>query len=115
MNLANHIRLKKWKDVFDAQLSVNPIQVIKDTITGHAPQFSLPIGEDTTKWTEWLSEEALLSRLTTLSQIAILKGEEREAWLKLFKEIIQGEDVERNGKGEIAVHGTTFFFWTDRL
>ncbi|OTB11823.1 hypothetical protein K445DRAFT_209782 [Daldinia sp. EC12] len=108
-------RHQKWKEVFDQQLPGNPIQVIKDTFTDRLPRFSLPLGEDSIKWTVWLSEEALASRLNTLSQIAVLKSEEREAWVKLFKETIQGDDVERNEKGEIAVHGVTFFTWTDRL
>ncbi|OTB05975.1 hypothetical protein M426DRAFT_319353 [Hypoxylon sp. CI-4A] len=108
-------RHQKWKDVFDQQLPSNPLQVIKDTLTDRLPRFSLPLGEDKVKWTVWLSEEALSARLNTLSQIAVLKGEEREAWNKIFREAIQGEDVERNDKGEIAVHGVTFFVWTDRL
>ncbi|KAI2602347.1 S-adenosyl-L-methionine-dependent methyltransferase [Hypoxylon sp. NC1633] len=108
-------RHQKWKEVFDQQLPSNPIQVIKNTFTDRLPRFSLPLGEDSVKWTIWLSEEALLSRMTTLSQIAVLKGEKREAWLKIFKEAIQGEDVERNEKGEIAAHGLTYFCWTDRL
>ncbi|KAI1775633.1 S-adenosyl-L-methionine-dependent methyltransferase [Hypoxylon cercidicola] len=108
-------RHQKWKEVFDQQLPTNPVQAIKDTFTNSLPRFSLPLGEGNTKWTVWLSEEALASRLNTLSQIAVLKGDEREAFVKLFKEIVQGDNVERNEKGEIAVHGQTFFFWTDRL
>ncbi|KAI8961420.1 S-adenosyl-L-methionine-dependent methyltransferase [Daldinia sp. FL1419] len=108
-------RHQKWKDVFDQQLPGNPIQVIKDTFTDQLPRFSLPLGEDSTKWTVWLSEEALASRLNTLSQIAVLRGDERDAWVKFFQAAIQGDDVERNEKGEIAVHGVTFFAWTDRL
>ncbi|KAI5926875.1 methyltransferase domain-containing protein [Camillea tinctor] len=105
----------KWKEIFDDQLTYNPVQVIKDSLTNSLPKFSLPIGEDTLKWTVWLSEDALWSRFNTLSQVAILRGEEREAAIKLFKEIIRGDDVERNEKGEIAAHGITYFFWTDRL
>ncbi|OTA93611.1 hypothetical protein M434DRAFT_395428 [Hypoxylon sp. CO27-5] len=105
----------KWKEVFDQQLPATPLQVIKDTFTDRLPRFSLPLGEDSVKWTVWLSEEALSLRLNTLSQIALLKGEKREAYLKLLKEILQGDDVERNEKSEIAVHGVTFFIWTDRI
>ncbi|KAI1383457.1 S-adenosyl-L-methionine-dependent methyltransferase [Hypoxylon trugodes] len=108
-------RHQKWREVFDQQLPGNPIQVIKDTFNDDLPRFSLPLGEDSTKWTVWLSEETLASRLNTLSQVAVLKGEEREAWLKLFKETLQSNDVERNEKGEIAVHGITYFVWTDRI
>ncbi|KAI1143293.1 S-adenosyl-L-methionine-dependent methyltransferase [Hypoxylon sp. FL0543] len=105
----------KWKEVFDQQLPATPLQVIKDTFTDRLPRFSLPLGEDSVKWTVWLSEEALRLRLNTLSQIALLKGDKREAYLELLKEILQGDDVERNEKGEIAVHGITFFIWTDRI
>ncbi|KAI1457441.1 S-adenosyl-L-methionine-dependent methyltransferase [Annulohypoxylon moriforme] len=108
-------RHQKWKDVFDQQIPTTPLQVLKDTFTDSLPKFSLPRGEDSVKWTVWLSEQELSLRLNTLSQIAVLKGDEREAWDKLFKEVIEGDDVERNEKGQIAVHGITFFMWTDRL
>ncbi|KAI1504294.1 methyltransferase domain-containing protein [Biscogniauxia marginata] len=108
-------RHQKWKEIFDNQLAFNPVQIIKDSLTNQLPKFSLPIGEQTLQWTVWLNEDALWSRFNTLSQVAILKGEKREAAIKLFKETVQGDDVERNEKGEIAVHGVTYFFWTDRL
>jgi hypothetical protein len=63
----------------------------------------------------WLSEEALWARINTLSQIAVLKGNDREAAIKIFKDILQSDDVKRNEKGEIEVHGVTYFAWTDRL
>ncbi|KAI0008865.1 S-adenosyl-L-methionine-dependent methyltransferase [Xylariaceae sp. FL0662B] len=105
----------KWKDVFEQQLPASPIQVIKDTLFDHMPKFSLPLGEHTTKWTVWLSEEALWSRFNTLSHIAMLKGEKRDAAIGIFREAIHGDDVERNERGEILVHGITYFIWTDRL
>ncbi|KAI5862196.1 S-adenosyl-L-methionine-dependent methyltransferase [Durotheca rogersii] len=108
-------RHQKWRDVFQEQLPGNPLRAIRDTLTNSLPNFTLPLGEDTVKWTVWLGEEALASRLNTLSQIAVLKGEKRAAWVRLFEETIRGDDVERNEKGEIAVHGLTYFFWTDRL
>ncbi|KAI3320091.1 S-adenosyl-L-methionine-dependent methyltransferase [Xylariaceae sp. AK1471] len=108
-------RHHKWQEVFEKQPPSNPVQVIRDTFTDHLPRFSLPLGENSVKWTIWLSEEALWARMNTLSQIAILQGEEREAAVKLFKDTIQGADVEINEKGEIAVHGVTYFAWTDRI
>ena len=63
----------------------------------------------------WLTEDALWSRLSTLSQIAVLQGEEKGAAVKAFKKAMQGDDVERNGDGEIALHGVTYFAWTDRI
>ncbi|KAK6088251.1 methyltransferase C25B8.09 [Seiridium cupressi] len=105
----------QWKDVFERQTPGNPLQVVKDTLFDHLPKFSLPLGEDSVKWTVWLSEDALWSRINTLSQVAVLQGQERENAVKLFKDVLDGDDVERNGKGEIAVHGVTYFAWTDRI
>lgn len=101
--------------MFEKQLPGNPFQVLKNTLTDHLPRFSLPIGEGTEKWTVWLSEDALWSRLNTLSQIAVLKDQERENALNVFKDALKGDDVERNENGEIAFHGVTYFAWTDRI
>ncbi|KAI1818487.1 S-adenosyl-L-methionine-dependent methyltransferase [Poronia punctata] len=108
-------RHQKWQEVFERQPPSTPFQVIRDTFTDHLPRFSLPLGEGRHRWTIWLSEEALWARFNTLSQIAVLKGEEREAAVKFFKETISGADVERNEKGDIAAHGVTYYAWTDRL
>lgn len=79
------------------------------------PTFSLPIGEGTEKWTVWLNEDALWSRLNTISQLTMLKGEDKEEWERIFQEALRGDDVEKNEKGDIAVHGVTYFAWTDCL
>ncbi|KAI0432162.1 S-adenosyl-L-methionine-dependent methyltransferase [Xylaria sp. FL1042] len=105
----------KWQEVFEQQPPANPVQAIRITFADHLPRFSLPLGENSVKWTMWLSEEALWARINTLSQIAVLKGEEREAAVDVFKNTLKGDDVERNEKGEIAAHGVTYFAWTDRL
>lgn len=96
-------------------MPTSPVQVIKDTLFDHMPKFSLPLGEHSMKWTVWLSEEALWSRFNTLSQVATLKGEAREAAVRIFQEAIHEDDVERNEKGEILIHGITHLVWTDRL
>ncbi|KAI0100396.1 S-adenosyl-L-methionine-dependent methyltransferase [Nemania sp. FL0031] len=108
-------RHSKWQEVFEKQPPANPVQAIRDTFSDHLPRFSLPLGENSVKWTMWLSEEALWARINTLSQIAVLKGEEREAAIKMYKDILQGDDVNRNEKGQIEVHGVTYFAWTDRI
>ncbi|KAK4659752.1 hypothetical protein QC762_113990 [Podospora pseudocomata] len=77
--------------------------------------FALLLSEETVKWTVWLSEGALWSRINTLSQVAILEGSDREAAVRVFKEALQSPDVERNEKGEIALHGVTYFVWTKKL
>ncbi|KAK4197483.1 putative methyltransferase [Triangularia verruculosa] len=76
--------------------------------------FALPLSEETVKWTVWLSEDALWSRINTLSQVAILEGADREAAIKVFKEALKSPDAERNDKGEIALHGVTYFVWTKK-
>ncbi|KAF7527485.1 hypothetical protein G7054_g10460 [Neopestalotiopsis clavispora] len=102
-------------EIFEKQAPGNPLQVVKDTFLDHLPKFSLPLGEDSVKWTVWLSEDALWARINTLSQITVLKGDERENAIKVFKDALAGDDVERNDKGEIAAHGVTYFAWTDRI
>ncbi|RYO80208.1 hypothetical protein DL766_009330 [Monosporascus sp. MC13-8B] len=108
-------RDESWKDVFAENLPYTPFQVIKNTITDHLPRFSLPLGEGKVSWTVWLSEDALWSRLQTLSQIAVLKGPDLENAKKIVKDALSGDDVKRNEKGEIAVHGVTYYAWADRL
>lgn len=108
-------RDEAWQAVFRDQLKSNPLQVLRDTLVNDLPKFSLPLGEGSVKWTVWLSEDALWARINTLSQVAVLEGEKREAGIRTFKEAMQGDDVERNEKGEVALHGVTYFAWTDRL
>ncbi|KAI1312387.1 S-adenosyl-L-methionine-dependent methyltransferase [Xylaria venustula] len=108
-------RHQKWQEVFEQQPPANPVQAIRNTFADHLPRFSLPLGENKVKWTIWLSEEALWARVNTLSQIAVLQGEEREAAVQVFRNVLKSNDVERNEKGEVAVHGVTYFSWTDRL
>jgi len=67
-------RHEKWRRVFDEQIESNPAAVAVST----TPLFALPIGEHVHEWTVWLSKEDVWKRYSTLSQIAILKGEERE-------------------------------------
>ncbi|KAI1433638.1 S-adenosyl-L-methionine-dependent methyltransferase [Xylaria sp. CBS 124048] len=101
-------RHQKWQEVFESQ---TPADVLADNL----PRFSFPLGEETIRWALWLSEEALWARINTLSHIAILKGNEKQAAVKMFKDIIQSDDVERNGKGEMAIHGVTYCAWTAKV
>ena len=113
--LTNPVCVQAWKDVFEKQLPYTPLAVLKNTITDRLPRFSLPIGEQRTSWTVWLSKEALWARLQTLSQIAVLEGDGLARAKAVFEDALAGADVERNDKGEIALHGVTYFAWTDRL
>ncbi|KAI0409631.1 methyltransferase [Xylaria palmicola] len=108
-------RHQKWKEVFEDQPPTNPIQAITNGLADRLPRFSLPLGQSSVKWAMWLSEEALWARINTLSQIAVLKGEERDTAVKTFNDILRGDDVEKNSKGDIAVHGVTYYAWTDRI
>jgi hypothetical protein len=34
---------------------------------------------------------------------------------KVFDDAINGDDVEENEKGEVAMHGTTYSYWTTKI
>ncbi|KAH7034849.1 methyltransferase domain-containing protein [Microdochium trichocladiopsis] len=108
-------RDQEWKKVFEQQLPSNPLQVIKNTLSDHLPRFSLPLGEAKVPFEVWLTEDALWSRLRTLSQVAVLSQEDLEKAEARVREILKGDDVERNSKGELKLHGDTYFAWTDRI
>ncbi|KAB5580778.1 S-adenosyl-L-methionine-dependent methyltransferase [Coniochaeta sp. 2T2.1] len=108
-------RDEAWQSVFEKQTKHNPIQILRDSLSADFPKFSLPLGEETIKWTVWLSEDALWARINTLSQVAVLQGPGKEEAYMTFKEALQSEDVMRNERGEIALHGVTFFAWTDKI
>jgi len=105
----------KWKEVFDKQQESSPLQALKDTFTHHFPTFSLPLGEETVRWTVYMSDEAIWRRYTTLSQIANLDEERREEIRKQVFTVLKEGDTERNEKGEIALHGVTYLCWTSRV
>lgn len=103
----------KWKDVFENQLDTNPLQTLVDTFTHNLPSFSLPLGEETVKWTVWMSEIGVWQRFATLSQIAVLAESKKES---VKREVFEAmKDSERNEKGEIALHGVTHLVWTSRV
>lgn len=104
-----------WKKVFEDQPRNNPLQTVVDQITGNLPTFSLPLGEQTIPFSFWLDEEAIWSRYTTYSQIANLRGEQRESVKNTVFEALRSEEVERNEKGQIEVHGQTYIAWTSRV
>ena len=66
-------RHEKWREVFDRQLSTTPL-----TIQSADPLFSLPLGENSEKFTYWLTPEAVWNRYHSLSQISVLEGQELE-------------------------------------
>lgn len=76
------------------------------------PMFSLPLGDDSFPFETWLSREDTWSRYRTLSQIAVLDGEELD---RVRKEFFKAVDTAEGKDGEVAVHGRTFFAWTSRI
>lgn len=92
-----------------------PLQTLKDTFTQDFPQFSLPLGEDHVSWTVWLSDEAIWNRFATLSTISVLEPEKKEELKQKVLGALRDMDAERNEKGEVALHGKTYFFWTSRV
>jgi len=108
-------RHQKWKDVFEAQQNTTLLQTLADNFTHKLPQFSMPLREETVKWTVWLTEEGVWERYLTLSQISVLKGAERENVKRKVFEALNGDDVETNENGQVALHGVTYFAWTSRV
>lgn len=104
-------RHQKWKEVFDQQTRSGPLALI----TSSEPLFSLPIAVHEDPWTVWLPEDKVWDRLSTLSQIAILEGEERERVHKIFVDSVASEDTERNERGDLAIHGGTVAAWTSKI
>jgi len=93
--------------VFDEQLKSNPL-----TLHFADPIFSLPLGEGSVPFQSWLSKEDTWKRYRTLSQVAILEGEQLE---QVHKEFSKAIDTAEEKDGKIAVHGRTFFAWTSRI
>ncbi|KAH6961032.1 S-adenosyl-L-methionine-dependent methyltransferase [Fusarium avenaceum] len=92
-----------WKQVFERQAKAMK------------PFFSTPIETDKVAWSVWLTPEALWARFNTLSWNAIRQGEERRLFREKFNKIVNDSDGKLNEKGEIEVHGCTFFVWVSRL
>ncbi|KAI9668153.1 MAG: hypothetical protein M1821_000973 [Bathelium mastoideum] len=108
---SSRYRHEKWKEVFDKQLKSNPLSLV----LAANPLFSLPLASHECKWTVWLSKDDLMKRYWTLSQIAVLQGEEKEKTRQTFLKALEKPDVEVNEKGEIALHGSTYSFWTSKI
>ncbi|KAA6415365.1 MAG: S-adenosyl-L-methionine-dependent methyltransferase [Lasallia pustulata] len=91
-----------WRQVFDKQLESTPF-----TIQSAQPLFSLPLGEGSAETLKWMTRDAVWERYRTLSHIAVLEGEELAKVKQQIFEAMDGDDVEENEKGEVALHGHT--------
>jgi hypothetical protein len=105
----------KWKEVFDKQQDTTPLQTSRNTSSKSFSSFTLPLGEETMEWTIWLTEEAIWSRFSTLSQIVNLDEEKREKVHQNILAALREDGVERNEKGDVALHGVTYLAWTSRV
>jgi len=92
-------RHMKWKEVFDQPPSL----------------FSLPLNEDDVKWTRLSTDEALWARFATSSHIVNLPSEKKEEVKTKVLNAIKGDGIDRNEKGEIVLHGLTYFVWTSAI
>ncbi|KAI9791557.1 MAG: hypothetical protein M1835_000236 [Candelina submexicana] len=107
---APRFRHEKWRDIFDGQLRSTPV-----TAPFADPLFSLPLGEESVPFAISMSKEKVWERYSTLSQIANLGGEEKEDVRRKVFEAIESSGEEQNEKGEVTLHGCTFFAWTTRI
>jgi hypothetical protein len=103
-------REEKWKQIFEDQSKSDPL-----TLHFADPMFSLPVGEDTEEFETWLSKDDIWKRLRTLSQIAILEGEELEKVKKTYDDAVNAAETVTDEQGRVAVHGRTYFAWTTRI
>jgi len=90
-----------WKNVFEEQ----PLD---------APMFNRSLGEADVSYVERTKPETIWSRLETMCQIQALKGDEFTTAKETFFNAFEMDDVDRNEKGEAAVHYKTYFSWTER-
>lgn len=93
-------RENKWKQVFDEQNRSNPL-----SLHFANPIFGLPIGEETLEYVHHLTVDEIWSRLRTLSQFAILEGEELEKVKSVFFDAVKDEQADEHGRIPfVAVH-----------
>lgn len=68
-------RHNEWRNVFEDQVKASPLSLLT---AGGEQLFSLPLGEQEERFEVWLPKEKIWERFSTLSQIAVLEGEQRE-------------------------------------
>ncbi|KAH7269892.1 S-adenosyl-L-methionine-dependent methyltransferase [Fusarium redolens] len=90
-------------------------KVLERQAEAEKPFFSTPIETEKITWSIWLTPDALWDRFDTLSWNKLRQGEERRLFKEKFDKIIKEGDAKFNEKGEIELHGCTFFVWTSRL
>ncbi|QUC18709.1 uncharacterized protein UV8b_02950 [Ustilaginoidea virens] len=91
----DRFRDDKWWQVFERQASASE------------PYFAAPIGRETVSFTAWRTKELLWDRINTLSQVAVLRGHEKDMFKARFDEIFENGDQVWNDEGEVEFHGVT--------
>lgn len=102
----------QWRNVFDEQVKKTPLSLIR---ADGDQLFSLPIGEEQEPFEVALTKEQSWERYNTLGHISVLERDQREEVYKTFMDAINEPDVEKNGKGEVVVHGKTYMVWTTKI
>lgn len=100
----------QWRTVFDEQVKKTPLSLLR---ADDDQLFSLPIGEHTEAFDIALPVEGVWERYRTLGTLAVLEGERLQRAREAFDEAVQG--AERNGEGEVVVHGNTYAVWTTKI
>ncbi|MCJ1406737.1 hypothetical protein MMC19_000805 [Ptychographa xylographoides] len=103
-------RHNEWATVFNEQLKSTPL-----TIQTANPWFSMPLGEDSVKWTVWMTKDLIWERFRTISHIANLEGDKLEETRTKVYAAMSSSDVEVNEKGELGLHGQTVSSWTTAI
>ncbi|KAH9844443.1 Methyltransferase domain [Teratosphaeria destructans] len=104
-------RHKIWREVFEEQSKSSPL----DLIRAKEQLFSLPLGEYQEPFETWLPKEKVWQRITTLSQVAMLRSADREHVRQTIMDALNGPDTTVNQEEEVAVHGSTYLVWTSKI
>ncbi|KAL9593731.1 MAG: hypothetical protein Q9219_007407 [cf. Caloplaca sp. 3 TL-2023] len=103
-------RHENWRQVFDKQLSSTPF-----TIQSADPLFSLPLGEGSVEFVYYLHPDAIWKRFQSLSQIAVLEGEELTSVKDKVFAAMAEDNIERKDNNELPLHGRVVYTWTSSV
>ncbi|KAI5358642.1 putative methyltransferase type 11, S-adenosyl-L-methionine-dependent methyltransferase [Septoria linicola] len=102
----------EWKKVFDEQVKKTPLSLL---IASDDQLFSLPIAEHSEPFAVSLSTQQAWERYATLGHIAVLEGKSLEKTKKAFMDAINSPNVEKDGDGNVIIHGNAHAVWTTKI
>nr|POE63355.1 putative methyltransferase-like c25b8.10 [Quercus suber] len=105
-------RHEQWRKVFDEQTKSTPLSLL---VADDDQLFALPLGETIEPFEVHLTRDKIWERFSTLSQIAVLEGEERERTQKTFMDALSADDVEVDAQNQVTVHGDTYIAWSSKI